>query len=129
MKKPMGFAQYKMKGNLYRAISSDGVHLRVYRVENEPFGDSKMWKQSVDFYLKGKGYHRIKQTDVENGNGKKGDYSEYIYRFNGMNYIYSLTLYNDDKYIFVIETGGVESFFNNRRDSILKAIRAFKIIE
>ena len=57
---PDGFAEYEQEGNVFRAISADGIKIRVRQIENKPYGDAEMWMKSIKLYLDGNGY---KETD------------------------------------------------------------------
>ena len=121
---PAGFAEFTKERSSYKAISSDGIRLKVYTIKSDHSGDVKMWKNAVEFYLKGLGYHPILQKDIAAAN-LNGSYSEYSYRYYGENYIYSLALFVKEKSICIIEAGGKVAYYKKRRDSILKSISEF----
>lgn len=123
--KPSGFAEYEKKGDVYQAISSDGVRIRVFRVNNEPYGDTSMWGESVSIFLKSIGYKELVKKNLDYS--KKWVYTEYIYWHFGNNYIYSIALNADQKNIYVIESTGIDSFFNKKRDLVIKFIEGFKL--
>ncbi len=127
MDTPHGFAHFDREKEVLKFISSDGVRLRASSVENKPFGDVAMWLNAVDLHLKGAGYHRLSDSEVATPENLRGKYVEYLYRYNADNYIYGLTLFAEKKQVYIIETGGVKKNFENRRESILKSIRSFKI--
>jgi hypothetical protein len=124
--KPEGFAEYKRKGKEIKAISADGVVIKVSMIKNDPYGDSRMWMESVNLSLKGRGYKKLSSREISAGSSLKGVYTEYIYRHYGRNYIYSLTLFADGEQLYLVESGGIESYYKKRRDSILAAIKSLK---
>jgi len=124
---PGGFAQYKTQWTTFRAISSDGVKVRVNQHDNEPHGDSSMWMESVELYLTGNGYREISNSDIETASGKKGRFVEYIYNYYGQNYIYSLGVFVVGGRIFVVEMCGQETCYKNRRDSLIASIKNMKV--
>ena len=125
VKSPDDFAEFTKEKSHFKAISADGVRLRVYSIDNDPYGDMKMWKGAISNYLKGTGYQINSQKEVVASNNLKGDYTEYLYRYNGENYIYSVTLFVDRDNIYIIEAGGIESYYKKRRNSIKKLISEF----
>jgi hypothetical protein len=127
IKAPDGFAVFNRETKIYKAISSDGIKITAYTVDNDPYGDIGMWKEAVDFYLRGNGYHEALKKDIAAGNNMKGVYTEYLYRFNAENYIYSLALFVDEKNIYIIQTGGIKSFYDGKREGILKSISGFTV--
>jgi hypothetical protein len=124
--KPEGFARYKSEGKEIKAISADGVVIKVNMIRNDPYGDSGMWMESVNLYLKSNGYKKLTSREISAGSSLKGIYTEYIYRYYGRNYIYSLTLFADGEQIYLVESGGMEKYYMKRKDSILAAIKSLK---
>jgi len=122
---PEGFAAYTREKKYYKAISADGVRIRVYTVLNDPPGDRKMWQGAIAHYLKGIGYHLKDQKEVRASDGLKGDYTEYLYRYNARNYIYSLTLFISGDTIYVLEAGGIEKEYRERKSDLEKMIAGF----
>lgn len=122
IKPPAGFAVYTKDTGWLKAISALGVRIRVRATKNEPYGDHLMWSAASTAYLKSQGYHLITQTEITSGKGLKGLYGEYIYRFNGENYLYALTVYADKNKIYYIETGGPEVNYTDKREQILTAL-------
>ncbi len=125
-KKPEGFARYKRERKQIKAISSDGVVIKASLIENDPYGDSPMWMESVNLYLKSKGYKKLSSREISTGSNLKGIYTEYIYRYYGKNYIYSLTLFTDKQQLYLVESGGRESYYKKRRESIISAIKSLE---
>ena len=124
---PAGFAEYPVKKGVYRAITSDGVRLRVYRIKNEPFGDASMWNASAALYLKKKGYREKNSVPVTAGSGIKGTLSEYLYHYYGKDYVYALALFTDRSYLYIIEAGGTQKEYGKKRESLVSAIRGFSV--
>lgn len=124
---PVGFAEYTRERAYFKAISSDGVRLRIYRVDNRPYGDMNMWRGAVSHYLKGMGYRIAAQKKIAASDNLRGHYTEYLYRYNGEDYIYALTLFVDRDTIYVIEAGGIDSYYKKRREAIEKVISAFRV--
>jgi hypothetical protein len=125
-KKPEGFAEYKREGKQIKAISADGVVIKVKMIKNDPHGNSPMWMESVNLYLKSKGYKKLTSREISARSSLKGIYTEYIYRHYGRNYIYSLTLFADSDQLYLVESGGIENYYKKRRESILAAIKSLK---
>jgi len=127
MSKPEGFAEYKVEKNIYRAISSDGIRIKVYQVRNDSQGDVDMWKKSAGHFLKGQGYVEQSRKEIVTVEKKKGVYTEYNHRYYGSSYIYSLTIFADNGELYIVEVAGVKDAYNKKRESILGAIRNIRI--
>lgn len=125
--KPSGFAEYKKKSGVYRAISPDGVRLRVYGIKNDPYGDADMWGKSVGLYLKGQGYQEISKGDVQASGGLAGRQTVYVYRYNGTNYYYSLALFVTKKAVYIMESAGPDEAYKKRQASLRKSLDDFSI--
>ncbi len=126
--KPSSFAEYKIKTDSYRAISSKGVLFKIKSIKNEPYGSKEMWQESISYYFKTYGYQKKKSRDITTGKNVKGIYTEYSYRYNGENYIYSITIFVNKKNIFVIEASGIDKFYNNKREMIFSSIKKMEIL-
>lgn len=125
--KPDGFAEYKIKNDIYKAISSDGIKIKVYFAKNEPYGEASMWMESTDSYLKGIGYTSISSDKVVAESGKSGICNEYKYLYYGRVYEYIVSIFIDKDNIYIIEASGLEKYFNKRKEAILNGIKKFKI--
>jgi len=123
---PDNFAQYNKEKHYYKSISSDGVRIKVYAIDNEPYGDIKMWSAAVNHYLSSAGYHSSMTKEIT-ASDIMGKYTEYRYLYNSEDYIYALTIFVDEKKIYIIETGGLEIYYKNKREDILKSISSFSI--
>lgn len=122
---PSGFAKYTRDAKDYRAISADGIRIKVRRLKNDPYGDLKMWSDAAGQYLADQGYRRIMDGTLDAPGGFEGRYEEYRAIYNGKTYAY-ITGYlvgKDD--IYIIETTGEESVFGKRRDAIMRSIKGF----
>jgi hypothetical protein len=126
-KVPVGFAEYTKEKSSFKVISSEGVRVRIYSIDNRPYGDMNMWKGAVSHYLKGRGYRVGSQREIVALNNLRGHYTEYLYRYNGEDYIYALTLFVDRDTIYVIEAGGIDSYYKKRRNAIEKIISDFRV--
>lgn len=124
---PGRFAEYTEEKSFFKAISSDNIRLKVYSIRNEPYNDIGLWKGAVEHYLKGGGYHKSSERDISAPGGLKGTYTEYIIRYNGENNIYAVTLFADTKSIYIIETGGMESYYKKHREAIIGSITGFSV--
>ena len=121
---PAGFVEFH-KDKYYKAISSDGVKVRVTRVDNDPPGDLKMWESAMNHFLSGNGYRLVGKEELSGPERLRGFYREYVYRYNGENYRYSISIYVDEKNIYIIEAGGQEAFYLNRKKDLLRSISGF----
>jgi len=129
VKKPEGFAQYPIKNNVYRAISPDGTRVKLRVEKNKPYGTAKMWNDAANLHLKNRGYGKLQQKNIETSNGMKGHYTEYIYRYLGKNYIYSVTVFADKERIYIVEASGIEKYYKNKGNFIKKWLEAHVVLK
>lgn len=124
---PEGFAVFDREQHRYRAISSDGVVVKVYAVANNPFGDAGMWGTAVEHYLKSMGYQQIVKKEMATSENLKGLYMEYLYKYNAEDYIYSLALFLHDKDIYLFQSGGQKKYYDKRRSSIMRSLNGLSL--
>lgn len=123
---PGGFAVYTGDTDSFRSISSDGVRIRIRRVDNNPRGDAAMWGQALATYLTDRGYHGISEEKIVSRDGREGVFAEYAYWFNAEEYRYAITIFTGPDHLYIIETGGTVEGFARKRDGILDSLRTFR---
>ncbi len=124
---PAGFAVYVKDAESFRAISADGVRLKVRRVENNPPGDAAMWGQAVEAHLKNRGYHRVSEQKVTTRNGWSGSFTEYAYWYNAEEYRYAVTIFVAAEHVYLIEAGGAAERYAGRREGIIGSLGQFSV--
>ena len=123
---PPGFAVYSRDTESFRSIASDGLRIRIRRVDNEPRGNAAMWAQAIEAYLKEGGYHRISEEKIVSGDGREGIFTEYACRFNAEDFRYAVTVFAGADHLYLVEAGGKAESFARKRDGILGSIRTFR---
>jgi hypothetical protein len=127
MDTPDRFAHFDREKKFLKFISSDGVRVKVSSAKNSPYGEVAMWMGAVDNHLKAGGYHKVAVKEIATTGNMKGSLTEYLYRYNAESYVYTLALFADSEYLYIIEAGGVKKDFDRRRDGIFSAIRSFSV--
>lgn len=123
---PQGFAVYTGDTDSFRSISSDGVRIRIRRVDNNPRGDAAMWGQALATNLKDRGYHGIAGEKIVSRDGREGVFAEYAYWFNAEEYRYAIAIFTGPDHLYIIETGGAVEAFSRKRDGILGSLGTFR---
>lgn len=124
---PSGFAVYEKDTETFRAISADGVRIRVRRVENNPPGDAAMWGQAIEAHLKNRGYLRVADRQVTARNGLTGTFTEYAYWYNAEEYRYAVTIFVAAENIYLVEAGGIAERYARRREGIIGSLGKFSV--
>jgi len=125
--KPRGFADYEDKSSTYRAVTPEGVRLKVRFIKNESKATTSMWIQSINHQLQGKGYHRKLKRDISSSDGKKGMYAEYNYRHYGRNHSYFICIFAKKDKIYIIECGGLSKDYTLHKTALLDAVQKCKV--
>jgi hypothetical protein len=122
---PEKFAPYR-KSSAVKAISADGVRLKVKTIANDPWGDIALWTGTVEMHLKEQGYKTIKSEDISSARNGKGRYILSLYSFQNRDYAYMITLFVQKSALFdrivVVEAAGPFNAYEKHEAAIQKAI-------
>ena len=124
--KPASFAEYRMHDQTYNAISSDYVRVKVRRIDNDSAGTSALWSETADLHLRSMGYKQLKRESFRADSGIEGQSTEYLYRFNGENWVYRVVIFADEKYIHLAEAGGIEQYYRKHEKEIEASFKSFR---
>ncbi len=118
-----GFAYYtKQKEEepeiLYKAISPEGVHLRLSKKTNYPENATQdFWAQAIRRYVPDKGYRLIKEEKT-----KKGILFLFLVPGLQYDYFYFMHFFIKEKAFFLTEAGGQYAFFEEYEKRLLEFI-------
>ncbi len=126
MKAPQDFVVYDKEKSPFRAISADGVRLRVRIEKNEPKGDSGLWQKLMLRYLQESGYRIVETGDLVN-NGVQGFYFISLYHFAREDYIYLTSFFPSGEKLYIVEAAGIYKDFMPRKKDLLASIKTLKV--
>lgn len=115
----------------YRATSADGVVVSVRAIENDRRGTLEFWAEAVRNKVRDvRGYALLEEEDVNARGGLAGKQMRFGRDESGHTYRYWVSLFvrreGRDPMVWVIEAGGQEEVFGERRDEIEALVRTFE---
>jgi len=123
-----GFAHYQPQENseiLYRAVSPEGVSVRLSLKENSPAeADKDFWVQAIRRYVPDKGYRLMSE-----GGTQKGRYFVFLVAGTRYDYFYFLHFFVQDKSLFVTEAGGQYAFLQDYQDRLIRFVNEVEVKE
>lgn len=124
---PEKFARYR--GGAFKAITADGVRLKVRSLPNEPFGDLDLWSGTVELHLKEQGYRLQKKERVQSSSGP-GQSLTALYGFQNRDYIYMINVFVKQtglrSRVILVEAGGPYSEFQKHEAAIQESLKTLK---
>jgi len=124
---PRGFAEYGDK-LIYRAVSPEGVLLRVRLVANDPPQSLEFWAEALENQLSGSGYARLGKEPFEAPAGK-GILYEWAAPVGEEDWIYLSGLCVTTRGIAVAEAAGEYGTYQKRRQAIIESLRSLQLVE
>lgn len=125
--RPGSFAAYRFSDGVYRAISADGVRFRVRRIPNDAGGTASLWSETATLHLKNAGYHELKNEPFITTSALEGRSVEYMYRYNGENWIYRVVIFTGSGCIYIAEAGGMEKYYREHEKEIDGSLKSFRV--
>ncbi len=122
---PEGFSAYKIKRE-HRAVSPNEVLFSVRSEKHKPKADLEFWKEAVTVRMDEAGYHSLRQEEIMAGLSK-GWLLEFTAPLGTQDYVYSLAAFPMGGKLVVVESAGEASRYEERRDSVLGAIRGLPL--
>ena len=138
--KPDGFAEIKKtrafkKGELYKAISPEGMLFRIRIEKNYPEMDLAFWSDTLKTHLIKEGYTILDNETEEDLPEKpnnihfetkdnKGIIFKWVLPYNNESYIYMTALLVCDNEILIAEATGEHTIFRSHYESILKTLQS-----
>jgi hypothetical protein len=119
MQAPEGFAEQKTT-NEYRAVSPEGVLMRVRTVRNYPKQELSFWREALRTHLLDEGYHLLNDGEAFSAGVNEGVLYEWGLPYGQKDYIYLTAVIPAGRRIIVAEAAGEHTLYRRYR----KALRA-----
>ena len=117
---PDGFAQFE-DDIPPRAISPEGVVLRVRTVENDPTQDLDFWSEALERNMTESGYMLLDSGEFDTGE-LDGVFFEWLAPLNDQDWVYLTGIAVTDDLIVIAEAAGPHAHYTGHRDSLLAAL-------
>ena len=114
----------------YRATTADGVVVSVRALDNDQRGTLSFWTEAVRSKLRdSRGYALLEENDATSRGGVPGKQMRFGRDDSGHSYRYWVTVYvrhqGRNPRVWVIEAGGEEEVFEQRREEVERLIASF----
>lgn len=110
----------------YRASTADGVVLGVRAFDNEPKADMALAVKALENRVRlGQGYALLDEKDVTARDGTKGKMMRFGHDEASGPHLYYVTIFLNDKHVFLLEAGGKKELVEKADASIDWAIKNF----
>jgi hypothetical protein len=119
---PDGFATYKQT-TIFKSVSPDHVVYRIRTVKNEPYANFDFWKEALPERMKNAGYRVIRDSVVTNNIKDNALLLEMAAPIGTADYSYFVMMMVKDKQILIAEAAGQYADFQNRKASIIAALK------
>ena len=128
IEKPEGFAVAEIKqGELYNAVSPEGIILGVKTEENYPVKDIEFWSNALKNQFINNGYQLYKEEEINIENGSKGVLFEWLAPYASSTYIYLTFITVKNSKIIIAEAAGEVNLFADYRESIIESIKTISL--
>lgn len=122
---PRGFAEYREESD-WRAVSPEGVALRVRLVDNEPPQTLEFWAEALRTQLEGSGYARLGEETVETALGP-AVLLEWAAPVGQEDWVYLTGIAVSGSRIAVVEAAGAYPTYRKHRAAILDSLQSLDI--
>lgn len=124
---PEGFVVYtKLSGPEFRAVSAEGIALRVKRADNEPASDVLLWSKALKLNLESRGYVVRSEEPIQTVTGLRGSLLKTSSRAGSQDFGYLCALFVVERDLYFVEAAGAYPEFQAREAQIMEAMRTFK---
>ena len=128
MRAPDGFVVYtKLSGSEYRAISAEGIALRVKRAANEPASDGTLWSRALKLNLESRGYVIRSEEPIQTSGGLRGQLLKTASKVGNQDFGYFCALFVLERELYFVEAAGAYPEFGAKEAQILDAMRSFQV--
>lgn len=127
---PSSFLELEDQDPTYalRATSAEGLVLAVRELDNDPYGGMAFWETAVSNELRyTQGYSLLDTTEVRAASGELGTLLEFGRDDATGSYLYSIALFVNDDYIWVVEIGGDEELYQTNRAALDQSLSSFRV--
>ncbi len=121
---PDGFASYGETAKT-KAVSPDGVMFRTRSEKNEPYAKLSFWKEALKKRMLDAGYGFRKESGIS-ADGREGYLLELTAPLGPVDYSYLVAVFLNKKEIFIVESAGEITRFDNRREDVVAAIKKLR---
>jgi hypothetical protein len=125
LEQPKGFAEYRDE-TAYRAVSPEGVVLRVRLVDNQPAQTLEFWAEALKTQLAKSGYSPAGEEAVETRSGK-AIILEWVAPVGQEDWIYLTGMALSGSRIAVVEAAGAYPHYKKHRAAILDSLRTLEV--
>ncbi len=128
IEKPEGFAIAEVgDGELYSAVSPEGILFDIKTAENYPVKDIDFWGNALRNQFIDNGYQLYKEEEISIENGSKGIYFEWLAPFASSTYIYLTFITVEGDNIIIAEAAGEVKLFADYREALIESIKTISI--
>lgn len=112
----------------FRAVSAHGVAIGIREVDNDPEGNLQFWADAIRNRLRTLGgYALLEEKQVRAASGEQGVQMRFGRDEGSRPYLYWITVFVTEDYVFIIETGGKKDIFEQAQPRIERTIARFEI--
>lgn len=122
---PEGFAE-SSSNDQFRAISPEGVVLRVRSVRNNPVQDLVFWSKALENQLTLEGYIALGQEGTLDIPSGEGWYKEWGVPYGAESFVFLTAIFLHKKAIFIAEAAGEGTQFARHREAIMDSLTNLK---
>ena len=123
--RPEGFAE-RRDGEVYRAVSPEGLLLRVRTVANDPPKDLAFWSEALRVQLTREGYRPIGQEQKLAGD-PGGVFYEWGVRYGNEDHLFLTAILVLGDRLAVAEAGGEHTAYRRHRERILESLETIRL--
>jgi len=122
---PDGFAQFSDERQP-RAISPEGVVLRMRTVENRPVQDLDFWSEALERQMIDSGYLPLEKGEFATS-GFDGTWFEWLAPLNDADWVYLTALAVVEDAIVIAEAAGPYDLYTERRADLLDSLSTIAV--
>jgi hypothetical protein len=125
LRPPAGFAEYSDRSE-YRAVSPEGVVVRVRVIKNDPVQSLEFWTEALRTQMMKSGYSPLRQESLETRVGA-AVLLEWAAPVGDQDWIYLTGIAVSGTRIAVVEAAGEYASYQKRRDALIGSLRTLEI--
>jgi hypothetical protein len=125
LEQPKGFAEYRDQST-YRAVSPEGVVVRVRLVANDPPQTLEFWAEALKTQLQKNGYSLVREEAAETRAGK-GMLLEWAAPVGQEDWIYLTGIAVIGSRIAIAEAAGSYPSYQKHREALLESLRTLDV--
>lgn len=110
----------------YRATTADGMVLGIRAFENNPRGELPFWVRVIENRMRDtSGYALLDTREAKDRAGNVGKTLRFGHDESGVPHLYYLTVFVDEKRVFLLEAGGTKDLVEKHEEQIAWSIANF----